>query len=76
MKNKNSKLYKQCKISRGKATWTAWVPNELAIEGKVIVPKGCDPAKVEEVFHKIKLTHLQLEKYYGVKKDYGWDVLI
>ena len=74
--SKKTGFYKQCRISRGKAWWTAWVPTNLAVEGKTIVPKGAEPAKVEEVFHKIQLTHKQLEDYYGVKRDYGWDILV
>ena len=73
MKDKSKELYKQCKISGGKYSWTAWLPINLAVEGKTVVPKGADPAIVKEVYHSIALTHKQLIEYYEKHREEYWD---
>lgn len=73
--NKNtSKMYKQCKITRDKATSIVWVPINLAHVGKTIVVENTDPAIIKEVYDGIVLTHKQLTEYYQIDR-YGESII-
>jgi len=74
MSKKIYKMYKQCKISRGQAHYTAWIPVDLAKIGQIIIPKNKEPATIKEVYNSITLTHKQLIEYYQIDR-YGEEII-
>jgi hypothetical protein len=70
----NKKLYKQCKIAKGNAQYTAWVSADLAKINKVVVSKNLESVIIKEVYNGIVLTHHQLVEYYRAE-NYGEEII-
>ena len=55
------KLYKQCSLTQGKRTHTAWIPENLAVEGKMLVIEDKEKQwHVDRVFDSLKLPHSKI----------------